>query len=144
MKKTLAHILLLTHPAMSSSSQSPTISDDHPRRTPGGPPAGFRTLPRFLSQFKIKMAAALWMVNLWIVQTGHLLVAFSLVWFDQGGNILLLKVRQAFSTLRILSHTGCTIYCRPLAKSFNDTAMVFEGNLHHDRIDHLILTAFGI
>ena len=42
---------------MLSCSQSPTISDDHPRRTPGGPPAGFRTLPRFLSQFKIKMAA---------------------------------------------------------------------------------------
>ena len=60
-KKTLAHILLLTLPAMSSSSQSPTISDDHPRRTPGGPPAGFRTLPRFLSQFKIKMAADVWM-----------------------------------------------------------------------------------
>ena len=59
-KKTLAHILLLTLPAMSSSSQSPTISDDHPRRTPGGPPAGFRTLPRFLSQFKIKMAADVW------------------------------------------------------------------------------------
>ena len=59
-KKTLAHILLLTLPAMSSSSQSPTISDDHPRRNPGGPRAGFRTLPRFLSQFKIKMAADVW------------------------------------------------------------------------------------
>ena len=52
------------------SSQSPTISDDHPRRTPGGPPAGFRTLPRFLSQFKIKMAAAVFL-NLWILQMLH-------------------------------------------------------------------------
>ena len=40
--------------------QSPMISDNHPRRTLGGPPACFCTLPRFLSQFKIKMAADVW------------------------------------------------------------------------------------
>ena len=34
---------------MSSSSQSPTISDEHPPRTPGGPPACFCTLPTILS-----------------------------------------------------------------------------------------------
>ena len=40
-----------------------TICDDLRRSSstdPRGPPAGFRTLPRFLSLFKIKMAADVW------------------------------------------------------------------------------------
>ena len=75
-----------------------TISDDlrrssstDPRRTTGG--------FSYSSQVSltIQNSNGGGCVNL----SGHFLVAFSLVWFNQGGNILLLKVRQAFSTLRI-------------------------------------------
>ena len=89
------------HPAH-NLRQSPTTSDDlrrssskDPRRTAGV----FLYSPQVSLTIQNQDGGGC--VNLWILQTGHFLVAFSLVWFDQGGNILLLKVRQAFSTLRI-------------------------------------------
>ena len=56
----------------------------------------FALSPGFSHKAKIKMAAI-------CLISGGFLVAYCLVWFDQGGNILLVKVRQAFSTLRIRS-----------------------------------------
>ena len=56
----------------------------------------FALSPGFSHKAKIKMAAI-------CLISGGFLVAYCLVWFDQGGNILLVKVRQAFNTLRIRS-----------------------------------------
>jgi len=71
-KKTLAHILLQTHPAIQLTifddlRRSSSKSSTDPRRPP---PSFFCTLPRFLSQCKIKMAA-----NVWISES-YFLVAF--------------------------------------------------------------------